>query len=62
LVEVPEDKKALHNKGIYQLKEKNGGTKWYRARLIMKRFQQWKGIDFTKIFSLIVKLTTIRSV
>ena len=39
LVELPEDKKALHNKCVYRLKEKNNGTKRYKTRLVMKGFQ-----------------------
>jgi len=30
--------------------------------MVVKRFQLWKGIDFNKIFSSVVKLTTIRFV
>ena len=30
--------------------------------MIVKGFQQWENIDFTEIFSHVMKLTTIRSV
>jgi len=62
LVELPESKRALHNKCVYRLKENNDGTKRYKARLVVKEFQQRKGIDFNEIFSHVVKLTTIRFV
>lgn len=32
----------------------------YKARLVAKRFTKIEGVDYTKIFSLVVKLTTIR--
>ena len=62
MVELPESKCVLHNKWVYRLKEENDGTKRYKARLVVKGFQQQEGIDFNEIFSLIVKITTIRSV
>jgi len=61
LVELPESKCALYNKWVYRLKE-NNDTKRYKARLVVKEFQQREGIDFNEIFSLVVKLTTIRYV
>ena len=38
LVELHEEKKALHNKWVYRLKEKNDDTKRYKARLVLKGF------------------------
>ena len=40
------------------MKEHNG-TKRYKAKIVVKGFQQQKGIDFNEIFSHVVKLTTI---
>ena len=42
------------------MEEKNDGTKRYKARLVVKSFQQREGIDFIKNFFYVVKLTTIR--
>ena len=55
-------KKALQNKWVYRLKEEEGGKKRFKARLVMKGFSQKKGIDFDEIFSLVVKMTSIRIV
>ena len=62
LVELSEDKKALYNKWVYRLKDENNDTKRYKEKLVVKEFQHREGIDFTEIFSLIVKLTTVRYV
>jgi len=52
----------MHNKWVYGLKEEHDVTKRYKVRMIVKEFQQQECTDFTKIFSSIMKLTTIRSI
>lgn len=52
----------MQNKWVYRIKEKHDGNKWYKTRLVVIGFQQNEGIDCTEIFSLMVKLTTIRMV
>ena len=59
LTEFPVGKKALHNKWVYRIKNEHDGSKRYKTILVVKRFQQKKGIDNTKIFSPVVKMSTI---
>ena len=62
LAELPREKKALHNKWVYCIKEEHDDRKQYKARLVVKKFQQKEDIDYNEIFSPMVKLTTIRMV
>ena len=38
VAELPKGKKALHNKWVYRIKEEHDGSKWYKARLVVKGF------------------------
>ena len=60
LIKLSEGKKVLQNKWVYRLKEEFVSRRRYKARLVVKGFQQKQGIDFTEIFSPVVKMTTIR--
>ena len=62
LTELPEGNKALHNKWVYRIKNEHDASKCYKARLVVKWFQQKKGIDYSEIFSSNVKMSTIRLV
>ena len=62
LVQLPIGKITLHNKWVYRLKEEDGGKKRYKARLVVKVFVQNKGIYFDEIFSLVVNMTSIRTI
>ena len=51
LIEFPKGKKALQNNWIYIIKNEHDGSKCYKARLVVKGFQQKKGMDYSEIFS-----------
>ena len=63
LVKLPHGRKALQNKWVFKLKRDGSGKLVkYKARLVVKGFGQKKSIDFDKIFSPVVKMTSIRVV
>ena len=62
LTKMPERKKVLHNKWVYRINNEHDGSKCYKARFVVKGFRQKKGIDYSEIFSPIVKMSIIRLV
>ena len=63
LVSAPSNANIIANKWIYRIKRKPDGTiNKFKARLVAKGFTQRAGIDYKKIFSLVVKATIIRIV
>ncbi|GKE76307.1 retrovirus-related pol polyprotein from transposon TNT 1-94 [Tanacetum coccineum] len=47
---------------MFRVKEEQDGSKRYKARLVVKGFQQKWGVDYNEIFSPVVKMTTIKLV
>ena len=47
------DEKMLDNKWVYRIKESDG-SKRYKARMVVKGFEQKYGIDYTNVFTSVV--------
>ena len=63
LVKLPKGMRALKNKWVFKVKVEEHNLKpKYKARLVVKGLGQRKGIDFDKIFSPVVKMSSIRTV
>ena len=61
LVKLPKGRKCLQNKWIYKIKhEGEEKKKRYKARLVVKGFNQKECIDFNELISPVVKMSSIR--
>ncbi|KAG8478386.1 hypothetical protein CXB51_028195 [Gossypium anomalum] len=62
LVKLPKGKKTVHYKWVFKKKEGTPGVEEpkYKARLVVKGYNQITGVDFTYVFSPVVKHSSIR--
>ncbi|CAI7856604.1 unnamed protein product [Closterium sp. NIES-53] len=62
LVELPEGRRPINSKWVFQVKSgADGALEWFKSRLVAKGFQQKEKADFKEIFAPIVKLVTLRT-
>ena len=61
LVDLPNDRQAIENKWIFKKKTyADGNVTVYKARLVVKDFQQVQGVDYTETFSPAAMLKSVR--
>jgi hypothetical protein len=61
LVELPNIRKPFNSKWVFKKKlNAVAQVEKFKARLVVKGYSQVKGVNFSEIFSFVLKLTSIR--
>ena len=62
-LKLPKGKRSLRNKWVYKVKTGEvDNSPRYKTHIVVKEFQQEKGLDFDKIFAPVVKMTSIQTI
>ncbi len=63
LVILPKDKKTIRCKWVYKVKHNvDGSVSRYKARLVAKGYAQIYGINYEETYSLVAKMTIVRTI
>ena len=61
LVKMPADRKVIGVKWVFRTKlNANGSINKHKAKLVVKRYAQIFGVDFSNTFSFVARLDTIK--
>ena len=61
LVDRPQERKVIGVKWVFRTKlNADGSVNKYKARLVVKGYAQFFGVDYSETFSLVARLDTIR--
>jgi hypothetical protein len=61
LVDLPPGHRAIGLKWIFKVKrDEHGAIVKYKARLVVKGYAQWQGVDYDEVFAPVVRLDSVR--